>query len=625
MSCNKCKPVWSRLLEIEEISITPPTAVFSLGCNFRCNKIKVEAEITVGGDITKRLMTLRTNSEGQFSYSIPTGTTNITQSVILCVNQTNPSNVLGKNCIKVRGEYPCYTNAQLAWRNYGGIGNNMRNPEFGAIDIALLRQSPADYADGLNSLAVRAEGTGGAGSTNPRNISNVINAQSSSVPNSFGLTNMLWVFGQGIDHEIDLTETNSSDPASITVPPSDPDYAGLIIPFNRSQTVEGTGVTTPREQPNHITSFLDGTNVYGYISSRARALRLMDGTGKLKTTTADNGEVILPYNTEGLPNAQADPTVPVSDFFLAGDVRANENTFLTAFHTLFVREHNRLCDEIVAERPAWAGEDELIYQHARRTVAGIMQSIVYNEFLPALLGDGLIDDYEGYDATVNPGINTEFSTAGYRLGHTMIPSALQVSETPGDTELLRDLFFNPAYVQANGVDNMLIGASTTVMQEIDGLVVDDLRNFLFFTPTMTMMHDLPSLNIQRGRDHGLPGYNAVRTAYGLSAASSFADVTSNASLQAKLAVLYASPDEIDPWVGGIIEDHLPGRPVGELVATILKDQFERLRDGDRYYFYNDPAFSQDEKTAIQNTKMSDVIIRNTQWTTAEIPEDVFHV
>ena len=84
-----------------------------------------------------------------------------------------------------------------------------------------------------------------------------------------------------------------------------------------------------------ITAFIDASNVYGSGEERAYALRTLDGTGKLKTTISEVGD-LLPYNTPGLANAPA----ATPNFFLAGHVRANEQIALTAMHTLFVREHN---------------------------------------------------------------------------------------------------------------------------------------------------------------------------------------------------------------------------------------------------------------------------------------------
>lgn len=112
------------------------------------------------------------------------------------------------------------------------------------------------------------------------------------------------------------------------------------------------------------------------------------------------------------------PHIDAQGDFVAGDIRANENIELTAMHALFVREHNWWAERLAVENPS--SSDEQLYQAARAMVIAEIQAITFNEFLPALLGDGAIASYEGYDPNVNPGITNEFSTAGYRFGHSLI-------------------------------------------------------------------------------------------------------------------------------------------------------------------------------------------------------------
>ncbi len=151
------------------------------------------------------------------------------------------------------------------------------------------------------------------------------------------------------------------------------------------------------------------------------------------------------------------------------------------------------------------------------------------------------------------------------------------------------------------------------------MVVDDIRNFLFGPPGSGGF-DLASLNLQRGRDHGLPGYNQVRVDMGLTPAATFADITSDPALQAALQQAYGTVDQVEAWVGGLSEDHLPGALAGELVFTVLKDQFERLRDGDRFWYEN--AFSKTEISRLEKIRLSD-IIRNNTGIEGEIQKDVF--
>jgi hypothetical protein len=185
---------------------------------------------------------------------------------------------------------------------------------------------------------------------------------------------------------------------------------------------------------------------------------------------------------------------------------------------------------------------------------------------------------------VNPGIATEFSTAAFRLGHSMLGEDIQFLDNDGnpvrDEVRLKDVFFDPRSVSEVGIDPLLKYLASDRAQEIDTKVVDDVRNFLFGAPGQGGF-DLVSLNIQRGRDHGLADYNTVRVAYGLPKVTSFAQITSDTAVQASLQQAYGSVDKLDLWVAGLAEKHLPGSSLGETFTRIMVDQFSRLRDGVR--------------------------------------------
>jgi hypothetical protein len=355
--------------------------------------------------------------------------------------------------------------------------------------------------------------------------------------------------------------------------------------------------------------------VYGSGLARALELRELDGSGRLKTGPGQ----LLPFNVNGLPNAPStDPS-----FFLAGDVRANEQIGLTALHTLFVREHNYWAERLARFTPP---SDDLRYELARIIVWAEIQAITYREWLPALLGPEPLPPYRGYDPSVDATIANVFSTAAFRVGHTLLNETLLRLdrcglEIPAGHISLADAFFNPQEVIDHGIDPILRGLARQPAQRVDPFVVDPVRNFLFGPPGAGGL-DLASLNIQRGRDHGLPGYNRVRMDYGLDPKASFDEVSSDPAVRAALSSVYASVDEIDPWVGGLAEDHLPRAMVGELIATVLRDQFRRLRDGDRFFYQRilPPLFVR----VIESQRLSDIIRRNTQIR-GELQRDVFHV
>ncbi|WP_081613759.1 peroxidase family protein [Rhodopirellula sallentina] len=491
-------------------------------------------------------------------------------------------------------------------RTYDGANNHLQHLDWGANDSQLLRMADARYADGVSTPV--SDGLPGA-----REISNAVVSQAAdSYGNPEAMSALVHVWGQFIDHDMDLTEPpeHGGEAMPIEVPLGDPffDPAGTgnaTIGMTRSQTVPGTGTDTsnPLQHPNMISAYIDGSMIYGSSVEQARSLREFSG-GRMRVS----GDDLLPVDEDG--------------GFLAGDIRAMENVSLTAMHTLFVREHNYWAGLLQANAPELI--DEELYQRAREIVIAEVQSITFNEFLPALLGGDFIDAYTGYRPEVNPGIATEFSTAAYRVGHTMINDSLEFMDTysnPVHDEItLAEAFFNPSVLQQYGIDSSLKFVASTQTQTIDNQIVDSLRNFLFGAPGSGGF-DLASLNINRGRDHGLADYNSTREAYGLARVDDFADITSNVELQNTLRNLYGSVDQIDLWVGGLAEDAGENRSIGETFTTIIADQFTRTRDGDRLWYEN--SLPEDVINVVHATSLSDIISRNTGL--HALQEDVFHM
>ena len=400
----------------------------------------------------------------------------------------------------------------------------------------------------------------------------------------------------------------------------DPFFQGnRTIPLKRTgyDLTTGTAIDNPRQHPNRVTSFIDGSTVYGSDLVRAFALRRNDGSGKLKTSAGN----LLPLNdaatftTGTLDNENPTPRDPTT-LFAAGDVRANENPALASLHTLFVREHNRRVDELALADPTLSGE--VLYQQARAWVGALLQHITYNEFLPLLLGDGAIGPYAGYDPSVNPSISTMFSGAAFRFGHSLAIPHMELLDASGDSVVgsplsLREMFFNPDPLKSHGVEPVLRGMASQLVGTLDAQVIDDLRNFLFGPPGAGGL-DLVSLNIQRGRDLGLPSYNDARRGLGLPAIVSFAEISGDSDVVTRLAAVYPSVEEIDLWVGGLAEEPVAGALVGPTFSAIIRDQFERLRAGDRFWYENG-QFTAADLAAIRATTLQTMILQNTSITT----------
>ena len=489
----------------------------------------------------------------------------------------------------------------MEYRSIDGTGNASATDTINAANTAFIRTAEAVFADDHRGLV---------DGPNPREISNIVVGEGDAdTENPQGLSGMMYAWGQFIDHDINLTaDGRTRDPISIVVPDGDPNFPdGTIIPMNRAQ-VDANGYPV-----NAVTGWMDASMVYG--SNEATAARLRTADGHMLTSEGNN-----------LPVASIDPTGEEASNsggqvgHLAGDGRADENPSLTALQTLFVREHNRQVDLLRAADHCLTGEEA--YQQARAIVTAEIQHITYSEFLPHLLGDLMIGDYQGYDACVDPRMAIEFAGAAYRFGHsTVSPRTEKLDEygnASGETEL-RDVFFQtPAdFATDGGADGLLRHLGADLSQAMDARIVEDLRNFLFDPPVGL---DLAAINIQRGRDLGLPHLNEMRQALHLDPYTDFCQITDDAGTVAALAQVYGSVDAIDLWTGGLAERTAPGAFVGETFGTIIADQFERTRAGDRLWYANQ-GFDEATLDRIEHTRLSDIILANTD--TRAIQDDPF--
>lgn len=476
--------------------------------------------------------------------------------------------------------------------------------------LQMMRMTTCAYADGVGEPF-------GEGLPSARAVSNAVAAQGDEVMvNQLGHSDWIWQWGQFIDHDFVLSGS-SGEPMPIAVPTGDPWFdpnseGGKTMRFTRTafDTTEEL-----REQTNLITPELDASMVYGG-NDEARVARLRAFSGGRLLVSDGN---LLPLLRDG------DHVAPGEEggLFIAGDVRANEQSALTATHTLLVREHNRLADEYAAANPG-ASDNEL-YWMARRAVSSIMHAITYEEWLPLVLGAGSIPPYAGHNPAVDVAVANEFASAAFRFGHTSLSSTLlrlapDGGPSPDGPLPLRAAFFDSAAIMEHNITPLLLGLGHQLAQRVDTRFVDDVRNFLFGPPGSGGF-DLFALNVQRGRDHGMPRYNEVRRQLGLGAKVSFLDMTGgDAELADAFASVYDSVDDVDMYPGGLAEPAHGGGMLGELFNYIVRDQFVRSRDGDPNFYLNSDFGRQ-----FAGTRLSDVILRNTDAAPAAVQENVFLV
>lgn len=62
-------------------------------------------------------------------------------------------------------------------------------------------------------------------------------------------------------------------------------------------------------------------------------------------------------------------------------------------------------------------------------------------------------------------------------------------------------------------------------------------------------------------------------------------------MAAKLSSVSASNEDIDLWVGGLLETKAPGAIFGQTFRDAIAEQFVRLKKGDKYFFDHDPTIN----------------------------------
>ena len=516
------------------------------------------------------------------------------------------------------------------YRTYDGTCNNLQHSYYGASVMPFSRLLEADYENDINlpkgwSQAMHNPFSGPKPSA--RLISSSVLASSEVTPDR-RYTLMLMQFGQFLDHDLDIAPTVPSDEIfrngskcselcgteppcfPIMVPPNDTRIkTRRCISFTRSSAMCGSGSSSAlvgraayrREQINDITSFTDASMVYGSNKRHADELRDSSyGLGKLKLGAESSpGKYLLPYDNKSLVDCQQpDNTGRLhTPCFLAGDIRVNEQVGLSSMHTIFAREHNRIAKSLSALNTHWG--DEKLYQEARKIVGAEWQHIIYTEYLPIIVGAKgmeMLGEYKGYNASVNPTILNSFATAAYRFGHTQImPFLPRLDEnwrevSRGHLPLFKAFFSPFRIVHEGGIDPLLRGLlATPVKLRTADEAVSSVVTERLFQETHQVALDLAALNIQRARDHGLPGYNQFRSYCGLTPAESFEDLAGEIpqrDIREKLEQLYGHPDNIDLFVGGVLEKVVEGAILGPTFSCIIVEQFRRLRDGDRFFYKN---------------------------------------
>ncbi|KRZ10274.1 Peroxidase mlt-7 [Trichinella zimbabwensis] len=495
-------------------------------------------------------------------------------------------------CFREQDSSDCNRNMcfHAMYRTLDGTCNNLRNPLVGAAGTTFNPTRPGSRPSA-------------------REATRFLLSSPQLVTSSKG--NMLLMpFGQFIVHDISRTSLLPADRCGsctdipgrcfpIKVETIDPRFGCVRPPcclfFTRSSPLCGTGAQSKREQVNENTAFLDGSAIYS--SSLPDSLRLKDSKTGMMRFTFFNNHVMPPFNPHtcfGPNNCNANLDV--------GDNRGTLFLSLIGVHTVFLREHNRIAQQLLTLNPTWSAER--IFQETRKIIGAIIQAITYKEYLPKLLGiryNSLMGNYTGYNPNVNPSIINEFTTAAMRFGHAMITEFYERADEHGKSVPNGKIRFDQGVLRParllfeGGIEPVMRGHLIMEVKRPQRVTTSVTENMFGST-------DLASTNVQRGRDHGLPSYNKYREFCGLKKARTFDDLSNeilDPNLRNNLHQTYKQTDHIDLYVGGLLED-----PV---------------IDG-----LNPEIFKPDQLAEIEKVSMSKLLCENMKGT-SKVPKDAFTV
>ncbi|XP_049597258.1 thyroid peroxidase isoform X1 [Syngnathus scovelli] len=552
----------------------------------------------------------------------------------------------------------CQDSYLSKYRSINGVCNNRYNHFWGAANIPLTRWLPAQYEDGVRQPKGWNAGRlyHGFELPTPKEVSKKIMGSSVKCEDDT-YSHMLVEWGQYIAHDVTLTPQspaagkpgddclNSCENVHpcfpIQVHDKPPNGQGCM-PFNRSLAACFNGLgpdvwqALQQQQMNSITSFIDASVVYGSSPKVNEFLRDLGGFNGKLTVNAHfrdpKGRAYLPFE-ESLQSVCLRGREKAA-CFRAGDGRVNEGLPLIALHVLWLRQHNRIAETLQQLNAHWNAET--IYQETRKIIGALHQMITMRDYVPKIIGqesfDNYIGPYGGYDPTVDPSASNVFATAAFRFGHaTISPLVRRLNQSYQEHEFfpslkLHDTFFSPwRIIKEGGIEPILRGAVGKEAASVlpNKLLADELTERLIVLAVPQDM-DLASLNLQRGRDHGLPGYNDWRDFCGLERIRTLDDlkeVVSDASVAERILEVYKHPDNIDVWLGGLVETFLPGSRTGPLFACLIAKQMKALRDGDRFWWEAEETFSQAQRKELGNVSLSKIICDNSDIT--EVPPDAF--
>ncbi|XP_063615885.1 chorion peroxidase-like [Penaeus indicus] len=485
----------------------------------------------------------------------------------------------------------------LHYRSSDGTCNNLHKSTWGAAYKPYRRLAGYEYGDGIS---IPRKASDASELPNAHLVSRTVDRLPSSPSSSSYLHKLFGLFvtldlaatplvAAAEDETIsccqksrdDVTANVNSKCASVSISAKDTFFSEFdqqcmeVVRSAPAQKCE----SGPRDQMNVATAYLDASTVYGSDQHTINSRRTFN-KGHLHVTVTDesvDSQYLISQNIEAL---------------------------VKVIYHMVTRYHNNIADRLKETNVDW--DDETLFQESRRIVVAQLQQVVYNEYLPKLLGPQAMTEYqltpltgtqrrEDYSASKTIATSSEFETASLHLSQSQSPYLIELEGKEID------------------IEKFLEFASVDVLR---GLSRNDAGR-LAFTKEITASHeplgiDLLALNIQRGREHGLAGYMAVQAACKINDINTFADLTNimDQKVIDRLKSVYNDVRDIDLLIGGAFERPVPDGELGPTLTCVLAEQFSRIRQADRYWYethVDDTKFDDDQLKALHSTTLAAIM------------------
>jgi hypothetical protein len=322
---------------------------------------------------------------------------------------------------------------------------------------------------------------------------------------------------------------------------------------------------------------------------------------------------------------------------------------LAILHSLFMREHNAICDRLAAEYPQMS--DQQLYDKARLVNAALMAKIHTVDWTPAIiahpttvfslranwfgvLGErfhrrfGRITDSEILQGIPGSPTNdhgvpyslTEEFVAVYRM-HPLMPDDYVFRSVTDDSELAR-----------HELPDLTV---CKVRQRLEELPMADIfYSFGRSNPGAITLHNFPrhlqefrkvksdktpgelvdlgAIDVLRGRERGVPRYNEFRRLFGLKPAASFEELTDNPVWAEELRRVYGDVERVDLMIGMYAEPKPQGFGFSDTAFRVFILMASRRLESDRFFTtdFCPEIYTEAGMEWIEDNTMRDVLVRH---------------